>query len=215
MRPHLTSIPPSTAHDAPVTYAAAGEASIATTAATSRASPGRPTGTPGRCCVNGSTSSCPVIGVAISPGATALTVIPSAASSCAITFVSSPSPPFAAQYADEPTRGACSCTLVMLMIRPPRPAARIRRAARCEHRNGPSRSTASTSRHFAQLTSTNGSDRPVPALLTSTPRPPSRSASSSMTAAASGSRVRSSSASATAHALPMPESAPVTIATRS
>lgn len=83
------------------------------------------------------------------PGATALAVIPWAVNSCAITLVSSPRAPLAAQYADAPTRGACSCTLVMLMIRPPWPAARIRRAPRWEQRNGPSRSTESTSRHLS------------------------------------------------------------------
>ena len=63
-----------------LTYDACGPARNATTAAISRASPGRPSGTPGRDSVCGSTSSWPVIGVLISPGATAFTVIPCAAS---------------------------------------------------------------------------------------------------------------------------------------
>ena len=49
------------------------------------------------CPVVGSLSSWPVIGVAISPGATALTVMPCSASSRAATRVSSPRPPLAAQ----------------------------------------------------------------------------------------------------------------------
>lgn len=97
--------------------------------------------------------------------------------------------------------------------------------------------------------SMSGSELPVPALFTSTPRPPSSSARSSTTAAARSGSVRSwrrtaaalpssrtcpavssapslsewnviptsnpCSASITAVALPMPESAPVMIATRS
>src|SRR4051794_33575309 len=51
--------------------------------ATSRASPGRPAGTPGRSTLRGFTSSLSVMGVAISPGATELTVIPCSPSSSA------------------------------------------------------------------------------------------------------------------------------------
>jgi hypothetical protein len=65
----------------------------------------------------------PVISVAISPGATAFTVMPLAASCWASTLVSSPRPSLAAKYAPGRTLGACSWTLAMLMIRPPRPAA--------------------------------------------------------------------------------------------
>src|SRR5205814_1586448 len=62
-------------------------------AAISRAAPGRPTGMPGRSISPGSSSRAPVMGVAISPGATALTVTPSSASSTAITFAKRPRPP--------------------------------------------------------------------------------------------------------------------------
>src|SRR3954470_8048736 len=153
----------------------------ATSAAISRASPGRRAGMPGRSLPRGSSSSWPVIGVAISPGATALTVIPCCASSSAMTFVSSPSPPFAAQYGALPSSGTCSWIDVTLTIRPPRPAAIMRRAAAWPHRNAPVRSTSSTWRHVSSSTSTNGVESPVPALLTSTSSPPSASASSSTT----------------------------------
>src|SRR5436190_670200 len=56
--------------------------------------------------------------------------------------------------------------LVMLTIRPPRPASTMRRAARCAHRKAPSRSTASTSRHWSYVRSRNGTWTPVPASLT-------------------------------------------------
>src|SRR3954451_1026592 len=44
----IRSMPPSTLQEAPVTYDASGPARKAITAATSRASPGRPSGMPGR-----------------------------------------------------------------------------------------------------------------------------------------------------------------------
>ena len=69
-----------------------------------------------------------IIGVAMWPGATALTVMPSGASSSAITFVSIASPAFAAQYAPAPASGSRSWTDVMFTIRPPR-AATMWRAA--------------------------------------------------------------------------------------
>lgn len=90
-------MPPSTTSDAPVMYDDEGPARKSTTAAISRASPVRPSGTPGRGLSRGSSSVCPVIGVEISPGATELTVIPCSASSIAMTLVSAPSPAFAAQ----------------------------------------------------------------------------------------------------------------------
>src|SRR4051794_3289329 len=123
------------------------------------------------------------MGVAISPGATALTRMPCSASSKAITLVSSPRPPFAAQYALEPFSGTCSWTEVTLTIRPPRPPATIRRAASCAHTNAPVRSTSSTWRHLASSTSRNAVESPVPALLTNASRPPSASASDPTTPA--------------------------------
>lgn len=66
---------------------------------------GPPSGTPGRCRLCGSASVWPVIGVAISPGATALAVIPYCPSSSAMVFISPPKPCLAASYALEPTRG--------------------------------------------------------------------------------------------------------------
>ncbi|CAM5415388.1 hypothetical protein SGRIM128S_04618 [Streptomyces griseomycini] len=139
----------------------------------------------------GSVSSWPVMGVAISPGATALTVMPCSASSSAITWVSSPRPPLAAQYGAAPTRGWCSWTEVTLTMRPPSPCRIMCRAAFCPHRNGPTRSTSSTSRTVAGSSSRKGVIVPVPALLTSTSTRPRRSHSSSTVSAAAGSRVRS------------------------
>src|SRR3954447_25478113 len=156
----------------------------ATSAAISRASPGRRAGMPGRSLPRGSSSSWPVIGVAISPGATAVTVMPYCASSSAMTFVSRPSPPFAAQYGALPSSGTCSWIDVTFTIRPPRPPAIIRRAATWPHRKAPVRSTSSTWRHVSSSTSPNGVESPVPALLTSTSSPPSASASSSTTGGA-------------------------------
>lgn len=62
----------------------------AITAAISCASPTRPSGTPGRDTVVGSTSVRPVSGVAISPGATKFTVMPCCPSSRAAFFTSPP-----------------------------------------------------------------------------------------------------------------------------
>jgi len=77
-------------------------ASHAISAATSRASPACPSGTS---IFDGGWSSCPVIRVAICPGATALTRIPCSPSLSAITFVSPPSPCFEAVYRADPDSG--------------------------------------------------------------------------------------------------------------
>ena len=86
----ICSIPPSTGQLAPVTWDACGEARKAMTAAISRASPGRPSGTPGRAFWWGSWSSWPVIGVLISPGATQLAVMAYCPSSSAKVFIRPP-----------------------------------------------------------------------------------------------------------------------------
>src|SRR6188472_996575 len=57
------------------------------------------------------------------------------------------------------------------MMRPLRPPAIIRRAAACAHKNGPSRSVASTCRHVSRSRSSAFDECPVPATLTSTPTP--------------------------------------------
>src|SRR4051794_35218093 len=108
------------------------------------------------------------------------------ASSRARTFVSMPNPALALQYADDPSRGTCSWTLVTLTIRPPSPWRIIVRAARCAQRNGPSRSVATTRRQLSKSRSSAGSLTPVPPQFTSTPRPPILPESSSITSAASG-----------------------------
>src|SRR3712207_8701582 len=67
--------------EAPVRYAERGDARNATTDAISLTWPGLPIGLPGRSSSYASSSGMSVIGVAISPGATELTRMPSRASS--------------------------------------------------------------------------------------------------------------------------------------
>jgi hypothetical protein len=81
--------------------------------------PGPPEGMPSL--GSGSWSSCPVMRVAICPGATALTRMPCSASSIAATLVNPPMACLEAVYGALPSSGMCSCTELMLMIRPPRP----------------------------------------------------------------------------------------------
>ena len=70
--------------------------------------------------------------------------------------------------------GVCSCTDVMLMMRPPCPCFTIWRAAICEHKNAPSTSTVKILRHSSKAISRNGALVIAPALFTSTSIRPSR-----------------------------------------
>jgi hypothetical protein len=88
----------------------------------------------------------PVIGVAISPGATALTVMPCSASSIAAVRVSRPRPALG-----RAVRRGPDARLVLVHagdVDDPAaaPGGHHPAAARCRHRKAPSRSVASTSR---------------------------------------------------------------------
>lgn len=101
----ICSIPPSTTTEVPLTYPPCEDARKAMRAATSRASPGRPSGIPGRSSLQGSPSAWSVIGVAISPGATLTAVMPCSPSSSARFFIRPSRPCLAASYALDPTIG--------------------------------------------------------------------------------------------------------------
>ncbi len=76
-------------------------------------------------------------------------------------------------------------------MRPPLPAATMRRAAAWAQVKAPSRSMVSTWRHSSSDSSRNGVALPVPALFTNTSSPPIASASSSTTSAPRDGSVRS------------------------
>ena len=85
-----------------------------------------------------------LIGVRMAPGAMLLTVMPSGASSTARLRISIFMPPLLAEYGAWFGNGSCSCTELMLMIRPPRFAARHWRTNAWAAKNAPFRLTSIT-----------------------------------------------------------------------
>ena len=154
-------------------------------AAISRASPGRPAGMPLRSVPCGSSSAWPVIGVAISPGAIELTVMPCSASSSAIVFVTPPSPCLAATYG-----GRALQRDVLVdgghVDDPPAAALRDHQPRGCwAAKNAPVKSVFNVAERLLVELRT-GVECPVPALLTNASTPPSASASSRTPAPSAG-----------------------------
>ena len=114
--------------------------------------------------------------VSIRVGASALAVMPWAAYSSAIDFVSAITPALDAAYAG--SAGGAAPAPVMPALEPmatirPYPASRIRETARRAHRNGPVRLTSSIRRQSSLVVSSSDAFERMPAFSTSSSTGPS------------------------------------------